>query len=402
MEDTAIMSKKDNIVKLALKYINSFFETNGDKFVFHSYNFITENVDATREIAKAEGLSKDEYEMGLLAIVFKDVGIVDSKDERLDNQKLINGFIAEYQLSRDEQDQLRYYLDFLRSNQFPRTMVEQVLRDGTDIHLSFPDTMEALNLLKIEREEIFKKIYDDEDWFELNNRYFITHKLFTSYAKKKYGVQRSRNYFEIQRRLEKLKSDRSRSKKGNEKHIPSNVLSDKETEDLFKIAFRNYVDLISVADRKAGLLIQVNSILLSVIIAFTIRHIEASPLYMIPTGIILITALITIFTAILASKPQQRAFTSADFDNSQSFFFGSFDRIDPEFKNITWKAYWNSMVNLFSGDKREIFNQITRETFQVRKVLSMKFGYLAIAYKVFISGIGVAIVAFIIVALINQ
>src|SRR5882724_12551161 len=148
------MSKKDNsIIKLALKYINSFFEAYSDKFIFHSYNFIMENVDATREIAKAEGLSKDVYEMGLLAIDFKDVGIVDSKDERLDNQKLINGFIAEYQLSRDEQDQLRYYLDFLRSNQFPRTMVEQVLRDGTDIHLSFPDTMEALNLLKIEREE---------------------------------------------------------------------------------------------------------------------------------------------------------------------------------------------------------------------------------------------------------
>jgi hypothetical protein len=397
------MSKKDNnIIKLALKYINSFFEVYSDKFIFHSYNFITENVDATKEIAKAEGLSKDEYEMALLAIVFKDVGIVDGKDERLDNQKLIAGFIAENQLSREDQDDLKYYLDFLRSNRFPKTTVEQVLRDGADIHLALPDAIEGLNLLKIEREGIFKKIYSDEDWYELNNRYFITHKLYTGYAKKQYGVQRSKNYFEIQRRLEKLKSDRTKVKKGNERHVVSNALSDKETEDLFKIAFRNYVDLISVADRKAGLLIQVNSILLSVIIAFTIRHVEANPLYMIPVGVILITAVITIFTAILASKPQQRAFTSADFDNSQSFFFGSFDRIDPEFKNTTWKAYWNSMVNLFSGDKREIFNQITRETFQVRKVLSMKFGYLAIAYKVFISGIGIAIVAFIIVALIKS
>lgn len=396
------MSKKDNnIIKAALKYINSFFEVYSDKFIFHSYNFITENVDATKEIAKAEGLDKDEYEIGLLAIIFKDVGIVDSKDEQMDNQKLINGFIAENHLSREEQDQLKYYLDFLRSNRFPKTMVEQVLRDGADIHLSLPDAIEGFNLLKIERESIFKKIYSDEDWYELNNRYFITHKLYTAYAKKEYGVQRSKNFFEIQRRLEKLKSERSKLKKGNERHVVSNALSDRETEDLFKIAFRNYVDLISVADRKAGLLIQVNSILLSVIIAFTIRHVESTPLYMIPTGIILITALITIFTAILASKPQQRAFTSAEFDNSQSFFFGSFDRIDPEFKNTTWKAYWNSMVNLFSGDKREIFNQITRETFQVRKVLSMKFGYLAIAYKVFISGIGVAIVAFIIVALIK-
>jgi len=397
------MSKKDNnnIIKHALRYINSFFEVYGDKFIFHSYNYIVENVEATKEIAKEEGLDKDEYEMGLLAIIFKNVGIVDSKDDRLDNQKLIARFIAETQLSEQEQSQLKYYIDFLRSNRFPKTMVEQVLRDGADIHLSLPDSMEGLNLLRIEREGISKKIYTDEDWYELNNRYFITHKLYTAYAKKKYGVQRSKNYFEIQRRLEKFKSERTKQRKVGERYISSNALSDKETEDLFKIAFRNYVDLVSVADRKAGLLIQVNSILLSVIIAFTIRHVEATPLYMIPTGIILLTALITIFTAILASRPQQRAYTSADFDNSQSFFFGSFDRIDPEFKNTTWKAYWNSMVNLFSGDKREIFNQITRETYQVRKVLSMKFGYLAIAYKVFISGIAIAMVSFIIVALIS-
>lgn len=32
------------------------------------------------------------------------------------------------------------------------------------------------------------------------------------------------------------------------------VMSDRETEDLFKIAFRNYVKLVDVADSKAGYL----------------------------------------------------------------------------------------------------------------------------------------------------
>lgn len=45
----------------------------------------------------------------------------------------------------------------------------------------------------------------------------------------------------------------------------------KESEDLFKIAFRNYLNLIGIADKKAGLLIQVNSILASVIIGFVAK-----------------------------------------------------------------------------------------------------------------------------------
>ena len=40
------------------------------------------------------------------------------------------------------------------------------------------------------------------------------------------------------------------------------LLSYREKADLFKLVFRNYLSLISVADRKAGLLIHVNSILI--------------------------------------------------------------------------------------------------------------------------------------------
>ena len=63
---------------------------------------------------------------------------------------------------------------------------------------------------------------------------------------------------------------------------------DKVSEDLFKIAFRNYLNLIGIADRKAGLLIQVNSIIASIIIGFVAKKIQDIHLLIIPAAAILL------------------------------------------------------------------------------------------------------------------
>src|SRR5436305_14241190 len=96
----------------------------------------------------------------------------------------------------------------------------------------------------------------------------------------------------------------------------------KESEDLFKIAFRNYLNLIGIADKKAGLLIQVNSILASVIIGFVAKKIHDMHLLVIPAAVILIVAGVTIFYSILASKPLDKAFLKDVQYEKQLFFFG--------------------------------------------------------------------------------
>src|SRR5450432_1031572 len=78
-----------------------------------------------------------------------------------------------------------------------------------------------------------------------------------------------------------------------------------KTDDLFKLAFRNYNHLISVADSKASLLIHVNSIIISVTIAFVLGKIEKVYFVLWPTVVLLSVSLTTILLAILASKPQR-------------------------------------------------------------------------------------------------
>ncbi len=411
------MSKEKSIVKKALEFCYSFTESHADLFVFHNYKFVNESISVCKEIARAEDIEKEDYEMGLVALILNDMGIVNAENKEIDNATLINDFVSANEFSEKEKKQIEYYIDFFRTNKIPQNQAEEALRDGKDIHLGMPDALERLSLLRIELEKVKNKTYSDLQWDEFCKQYFITHSFYTRYATRQYGAVRSKNYFELEKRIDKLQADLNKERKYSEKSGSEEILSDKESEDLFKIAFRNYLNLVALADRKAGLLIQVNSIIASVIIAFFVRQSESLGadvlinqeegvnIFVIPIAMILLVAAITILCGILASKPLERAYkreVNKMNSGKEHFFFGSFDRLDPDFKHVTWEKYSADISQLFRGDKKSVFDELIKESFQVRKVLSKKFGYLDIAYKVFFGGLVICILSFLIIFIIKS
>lgn len=172
---------------------------------------------------------------------------------------------------------------------------------------------------------------------------------------------------------------------------------DKISEDLFKIAFRNYLHLIDIADKKAALLIQVNAIIASIVIGFVAKKIEDIHMLIIPSAGVLIVAGFTILYGILASKPLGNGLFKEVHYEKQPFFFGSFDKLDPDFRHAQLNEYCADMTELFHGDKQLLFDELIKESYQVRKVLSKKFNYLNIAYKIFFVGIVFVIITFLLV-----
>lgn len=181
--------------------------------------------------------------------------------------------------------------------------------------------------------------------------------------------------------------------------LPDSRPLNKESEDLFKIAFRNYLNLIGIADKKAGLLIQVNTILAGAIIGFVTKKIGEIHLLVIPAGAILLVAGATIYYSILASKPLSKGFLKDVTYEKEPFFFGSFDKLDPGFQHVQLDNYMNDMNELFGNDSKLVFEELLKESFQVRKVLSKKFNYLDIAYKIFFIGLAFVIITFMIVVI---
>ena len=302
-------------------------------------------------------------------------------------------------MQEKEAKEIQYYIEFFRRNKIPQNHIEEVPRDAKDIYLGMSDALERMGLLRIELEKLKHIKYTDLQWEEFCKQYFITHSFYTRYATRQYGAVRSKNYYDLERRIDRLKAELYKEKRSHEKTNGEEILSDKENEDLFRIAFRNYINLVGLADRKAGLLIQVNSIIASVIIGFAIRKNEDWQLYAVPVAMILIVAAVTIFFGILASKPLEKKFFKEVNTGKETFFFGSFDRLDPNFNHVTWEKYSNDIAQFFGGDKKLIFNELIKESFQVRKVLSKKFNYLSLAYKIFFAGflISILVLCFVII-----
>src|SRR5258706_3057055 len=297
------MSKQEkNLVKTAQEYFYSFIELHKDIFVFHDYRFVNETVNFCKEIGKAEDLNKEDYETGIAALVLSEIGLYNAANKEIDNATLINNFTETNNLPEREVKEINYYTEFFRTNKIPQNHIEEVLRDGKDLYLAMPDALERLSLLRIEIERAEQRTYSEPEWLQFCKSYFITHTFYTRYANHKYGTQRSKNYFELDRRTDKLKSDLNKEKKSHDKTGIEDTGLNKESEDLFKIAFRNYLNLVGIADKKAGLLIQVNSILASVIIGFVAKNVEDLHTLIIPVAAVLIVAGITIFYGILASK----------------------------------------------------------------------------------------------------
>jgi hypothetical protein len=188
----------------------------------------------------------------------------------------------------------------------------------------------------------------------------------------------------------------SKNEKSNLKTRDQPSLSNKETEDLFKLAFRNYNHLISVADSKASLLIRVNSLLISVMIAFVLGKIEKEYFILWPTVVLITVCLATILLAILASKPRRNSLMEdRKLKTYQRFFFGSFDMIDPTLPYVQWDEYFQGMSELFCQSRDSVYMEIYKESFNVRQVLFKKFNYLSWAYWVFIFGLLISVISFV-------
>lgn len=168
---------------------------------------------------------------------------------------------------------------------------------------------------------------------------------------------------------------------------------------MFKLAFRNSVSLVSVADRKAGMLIQINTLLAGIVFTFGAAKYEENAYYLIPTAVILIGSALKVFFGILASRPVQRAGKGHDRHERENIFFGSYNRLDPHARKVSYEKYSEDINELIKGDKKQVFEGLIRESYEVSKVLSRKFGYLSLAYKIFFAGLLLGIIGYLVLIL---
>jgi hypothetical protein len=152
-----------------------------------------------------------------------------------------------------------------------------------------------------------------------------------------------------------------------------------------------------MADRKANILISVNSIIISVILSVLVRRLEVDTYLIIPTVMFLVSSVTTIVLAILATRPKisQGVFNREDIMNHKTnlLFFGNFYKAS--FEEYEWG------MSQLMRDPDYLYGTLIKDIHQLGVVLGRKYKLLRIAYNVFMVGIIVSVVSFAIAVVLN-
>ncbi|MDH4057736.1 MAG: DUF5706 domain-containing protein [Cyclobacteriaceae bacterium] len=170
--------------------------------------------------------------------------------------------------------------------------------------------------------------------------------------------------------------------------------SGKEKETVFRATYRNQSNLIQIADNKANMIISINTMIISSIIAITGYGAVADKLDLygtntiIPLVLIILSCLASTILAIQAARPKIiKSYNKPDPDvKSSLLFFGLIS-------TFSQKAYLEEMDRMLSS-RKEIYEHMTIDLYNQGVILSRKYRLLAYAYKVFMFGFAFSVIMF--------
>jgi len=372
------------------------------KVLYHNYNHTVSVVEAANEIGVAEKLSDDELEILLIAAWFHDTGFVnDNENHEEESKKIANKYLTENGLDTNKIDKILSCIEATKMPQKPTTNIEKVICDADLFHLGTENFEEKANLLRAEWEQLCAKNLTDIEWFEGNNKFFADHKFFTNYAFNKLNNQKSSNWLKNQKNLRKaiskkeeqefkLKAKKAELKRKKEK----DERPDRGIETMYRVTLRNHIKLSDIADTKANILLSVSAITLSIALSTLFPKLDKPDnFYLVyPTLIFLFITVVTMVFSILSTRPKVTSgkFTKEDVESKKVnlLFFGNFHKMPLE-------DFQKGMTEIMN-DRDYLYKSLMKDLYFLGLVLEKKYRLLRIAYNIFMVGIIISVVAFVI------
>lgn len=164
-------------------------------------------------------------------------------------------------------------------------------------------------------------------------------------------------------------------------------------ETMFRTAYRVNMDLTSLADAKANIMISINGLIISILIGGISSKLDANPWLLVPSTIFLIGCLSSVIFAVLAARPRvQTTEVSLDQVRDRSanlLFFGNF-------AHLTRDEFVTGMRELMV-DSRGLYESMMLDIYGVGSVLQKKYTLLRWSYTLFMTALFFGVIGFIIV-----
>jgi len=164
-------------------------------------------------------------------------------------------------------------------------------------------------------------------------------------------------------------------------------------ETLFKSSYRVQMELTALADNKANMMISINGIIMSIMLASVAPKLDNNPWLLLPTILLLIGSMVSMIFAILAARPRvmRHPITLTDLKHSQGniLFFGNFANMHPD-------DFVQGLEEMMH-DLPLVYDTMIRNIHSLGSVLNKKFALLQVAYTSFMIALSAGVSSFLIV-----
>ena len=369
------------------------------KLYYHSLGHTREVVEAADQIASLSGFSESDHEAILLAAWWHDTGMLMCGDDPVGHEessiKKVTEFFQKQNYPADRIELVKKLIMATDMRYSPESDLEKAMRDADMNGLGRPEYRDRLKSLRMEWDAQGRLHTKDRvQWLEENIIFFNQHSYLTPAAERLFGEQKELNLKILEKQLSKrIKKKKKKAKKSKGKSKDKSVIqSEKSAQMMLKTTLRNMIDLTSIADGKSNIMLSINAVILTVAIPLISTYIPSYNYLIIPTGVLLLTSVISITYATLATRPVKTTgstdLSKISTGKTNLFFFGNYHSMDIEDYKAGLKQVFASQEILDSS--------VMNDLYWLGVALGKKFNRLRVCYAVFLAGMVLTVLAFVI------
>lgn len=386
-----------NLIEQSEEFISNLLKDKlSNLYTYHNFSHTQSVVNATKELCEKEKVNTDERELLLIAAWFHDAGYTKGyENHENESVKIASEFLKERNQSEDFIKKVGKLISATGKEYVPKNHLEKIIKDADFIHIISPEYTSTCELLRLELKNTGIVDFSTLEWATENFKFLMTkHHFYTDYAQKKWQPLKEKNLVRIQKKINKQQAKETVAIEDENKKKDKAEKPDRGIDTLFRVTLGNHTRLSGIADSKANILLSVNAIIISIALSSIIPKLDSpkNAHLVIPTFVMLISSVITIIFAILSTRPKVTSgfFTREDVQAKKVnlMFFGNF------YKMPLHEYDW--AMNEMMKDRDYLYSTMIKDLYYLGLVLQRKYNLLRIAYNIFMIGIIVTVIAFVI------
>ena len=383
------------LVQRAQAHVEQLLTTGLDpRLVYHTLAHTAYVAAQAQALATAAALPPPQAEELLLAAWFHDTGYLDTYDgHEYASMVRAEAWLRKQGVGAERIELIKNLIRATHRDEPRRTELEKLLVDADMSNLAAADFRARAELIRAEWELRLDKSYSDAEWAELQLNFMLAHRYLSAAGQAHYDEALRANTAE-ERHL--LKKAAKKAKKKKKKATDTFAQPKRGIETMFRTMYSNHMKLSDMADKKAGMMIQLNAVILSVIITYlgakSSRMITGdadfarNPILAVPMSVLLLTALGSVTTAILSAQPDVTSFkwlkknpAVATNRRVNLLFFGQFTK-------LSLQHFQEGMRELMR-QKDTLYTNMVTDVYYLGEVLDRKYKLLRVSYSIFMVGL---------------